>query len=88
MTDSTVIYYALSLPRCRILSGDRQLRNRAEQRGVPVSGILYVFDQLVEKGISSSVDAALKLEDLIKINTRLPKREVDNRIKKWKGGLL
>ena len=50
LTDSTVIYYAKSLIDCRILTGDRQLRNRAEQRGIKVSGILYVFDQLVERG--------------------------------------
>lgn len=51
LTDSTVIYYALSLPKCRLLTGDRQLRNRAEDRGITVSGILYVFDQLVEHGL-------------------------------------
>ena len=51
LTDSTVIYYAKSLTDCRILTGDRQLRNRAEQRGIKVSGILFVFDQLVELGL-------------------------------------
>jgi len=84
LTDSTVIYYAKSLPDCRILTGDRQLRNRAEQRGIKVSGILYVFDQLVEHGLLSHVEAAKRLSALFKINTRLPKVEIEARIEKWK----
>lgn len=84
LTDSTVIFYALSLSGCRILTGDRQLRNRAEERGIAVSGILYVFDQLVEHGLLPPSEAAQKLEALFKINTRLPKREIEARIEKWK----
>lgn len=82
-TDSTVIYYARSLADSRILTGDRQLRNRAEQRGIKVSGILYVFDQLVEQGLLSPAIAAQKLSELFKINTRLPKSDVETRIEKW-----
>ena len=82
-TDSTVIYYARSLADSRILTGDRQLRNRAEQRGIKVSGILYVFAQLVEQGLLSPAIAAQKLSKLFKINTRLPKSDVETRIEKW-----
>ena len=71
LTDSTVI-------------GDRQLRNRAEERGIIVSGILYVFDQLVEHNLIPSYEASQKLEALFKINTRLPKREIEIRLEKWK----
>lgn len=84
LTDSTVIYYAKSLKDCRILTGDRQLRNRAEQGGIKVSGILYIFDWLVEEGILSHSVASKKLSDLFKINTRLPKNEIESRIEKWK----
>ena len=84
LTDSTVIYYAKSLTDCRILTGDRQLRNRAEQRGIKVSGILYVFDQLVELGLLSHTEASKKLAALFRINPRLPKGEVETRIEKWK----
>lgn len=83
LTDSTVIYYALSLPKCRLLTGDRQLRNRAEDRGITVSGILYVFDQLVEHGLIQPSLAALKLKVLFDINPRLPKREIEYRIDEW-----
>ena len=84
LTDSTVIYYAKSLTDCRILTGDRQLRNRAEQRGIKVSGILYVFDQLVELGLLPHAEASKKLAALFRINSRLPKGEVEARIEKWK----
>lgn len=84
LTDSTVIYYAKSMPGCRILTGDRQLRNRAEQRGIKVSGILYVFDQLVELELLSNTEASKKLAALFRINPRLPKGEVEARIEKWK----
>lgn len=84
LTDSTVIYYALSIAGCRILTGDRQLRNRAEEKGVKVSGILYVFDQIVEHGLIPPLEAAQKLKALFNINPRLPKREIEIRIEKWK----
>lgn len=84
LTDSTVIYYAKSLTDCRILTGDRQLRNRAEQRGIKVSGILYIFDQLVELGLLPHAEASKKLTALFRINSRLPKGEVEARIEKWK----
>ena len=84
LTDSTVIYYAKSLTDCRILTGDRQLRNRAERRGIKVSGILYIFDQLVELGLLPHAEASKKLAALLRINSRLPKGEVEARIEKWK----
>ena len=84
LTDSTVIYYAKSLTDCRILTGDRQLRNRAEQRGIKASGILFVFDQLVELGLLPHAEASRKLATLFRINSRLPKGEVEARIEKWK----
>lgn len=84
LTDSTVIYYAKSMPDCRILTGDRQLRNRAEQRGIKVSGILYVFDQLVEQELLPRSEASKKLAELFRINPRLPKGEVELRMEKWK----
>ena len=78
------IFYAQSISGCRILTGDRQLRNRAEERGITVSGILYVFDLLVEHGLIPPSEAAQKLETLFRINPRLPKREREVRIEKWR----
>jgi len=84
LTDSTVIYYAKSMPDCRILTEDRQLRKRAEQRGTKVSGIQYVFDQLVEQNLLSHTEALKKKTELFRKNSRIPKSEVDTRIEKCK----
>lgn len=83
LTDAEVIYYALQVPDCRILSGDRQLRNRAEEHHLKVSGIIYVFDQLVEHHILSRPMAAIKLKELLKSNPRLPLKQIEDRIKAW-----
>lgn len=83
LTDAEVIYYALQVPDCRILSGDRQLRNRAEEHHLKVCGIIYVFDQLVELHILSKSIAATRLRELQKSNPRLPSQQIKDRIKDW-----
>jgi hypothetical protein len=52
--------------------------------GVTVAGIIYIFDQFVEHGLLSPADAAEKLEILLKYNNRLPKREIEARLSKWR----
>ena len=50
-----------------------------------VCGILRVFDMLVEDfNIIPSDVGAERLELLYKINNRLPSREIESRIKKWR----
>ena len=66
-----------------LLTGDRQLKNKAIASNVTVKGILYVFDQLVEHSIVSSCQAAEKLKNLMTINPRLPKNLIRERIEKW-----
>lgn len=83
LTDSTVIFYAQSIKRCRLLTGDRQLRKKAEERGLLVSGILYVFELLVKRKAIPPKQAAAKLRKLFAINPRLPRHEVESYIAKW-----
>ncbi len=83
-TDCSVWYYAKS-NNYPLLTGDRKLRNAASQSGVEVHGILYVFDALVEHGIIKANDAASRLRQLRLSNPRLPKEEVERRIKTWEG---
>ena len=56
----------------------------AEADNVKVSGILYVFDNLVEYGILEKNKASDLLEKLTQINMRLPKGECEKRILKWR----
>jgi len=67
-----------------LLTGDRQLRNRAIDSGVTVRGILYVFDELVERHIITATCAIEKLKELVRINTRLPRELTEERIERWK----
>lgn len=68
-----------------LLTGDAKLKSSAQKSGVTVCGIIRVFDMLVEdfKIIPPDVGAEC-LELLNKINNRLPSREIESRIKKWR----
>ena len=83
MADCTVWYRAKETSG-RLLTGDAKLRKSAEVDNVKVSGILYIFDNLVEYKIITKKEATKLLEKLISINSRLPKGECEKRIQKWK----
>jgi predicted nucleic acid-binding protein len=83
LTDCSVWYYAKQT-NGRLLTGDGKLRKAAENDNVKVSGILYVFDNLIEYEILSRNKAADLLENLIKVNMRLPKDECEKRILTWR----
>lgn len=82
-TDCSVWYYAKN-NQYTLLTGDRKLRSAASHSGVEVHGILYVFDSLIEYKIISAKDAAEKLRLLRLSNPRLPKEEVEKRLKIWR----
>lgn len=81
--DCSVWYYAKKT-NGRLLTGDAKLKKSAAEDSVKVSGILYIFDNLVEYGIVDKKQCAKKLEELTQINTRLPKGECEKRIEEWK----
>ncbi len=80
--DCSVCYYARK-HSATLLTGDRQLRKYAEGNNVAVRGVLFIFDELVDKGVIAAEIAAQKLRELANVNVRLPKSEIDKRIKKW-----
>jgi predicted nucleic acid-binding protein len=67
-----------------LLTGDAALRRIAEQNDIPVHGILWVFDEMVDGGIISKQEARDKLFELVELNPRLPAKECQKRIKAWK----
>ncbi len=77
--DCTVLYYALS-GEYKLLTGDRNLRTVAERRGLEVSGIIYVLDELLRHGILSRDEYVNKLKALLESNHRLPMKEIMKRI--------
>jgi len=68
-----------------LLTGDQQLRRRADQAGVEVHGVLWVTDRLAEQGVMNSVDLADALERLVADPlVFLPGDEVSARITNWR----
>lgn len=93
LTDCSVWYYAKK-NQYELLTGDRKLRSSSTNDGIKVHGILYVFDALVSESIISHSIAVERIKELQNINPRLPKDEIEKRLKKWtdniteKGGSL
>ena len=83
LSDCSVWYYAKQTGG-RLLTGDGNLRKSAEADNIKVSGILFIFDNLIEYGILDKKKAADLLEQLTKINMRLPKAECEQRISDWR----
>lgn len=64
----------------RLLTGDKNLRIKATNEGVMVSGILYLTDMMVHEGAVTPLDMADYLEELLRKNNRLPKESIQTRI--------
>lgn len=83
ITDKSVLWKALQL-KCRLVTGDKNLRNEAEEQGLEVNGSLWVIRTLVETKIITPTSGAELLEKLKTVNDSLPKEEIDKLIKKYK----
>jgi len=80
-TDKSVVWKSLQL-NCPILTGDRKIREIAENLGLEVHGSIWIIDELVSNGLISS-DMALELfVQLMKTNSWLPRNEIEKRINK------
>ncbi len=80
LTDCAVLKYSKD-NGYRLITGDKKLRNHAEDEGVLVSGILYLVDKFVSEQLIEGMGIADRLEQLLKINPRLPKAIFEERIK-------
>lgn len=68
-----------------LLTGDRRLREHAEERGIETHGLLWVLDLIVVRGALLPGVAADRLEKLLaRGTTRLPLQECESRIRKWR----
>lgn len=64
-----------------LITGDNKLRKSAIASGTAVSGILYIFNQLVEHAIISPQQCIDKLNELSDQNIRLPRKEIEKIVK-------
>ena len=77
--DISVMVYAIDND-CRLLTGDKTLREKAVLENVKVSGILYLTDMLMEEAVIGDDEMAIALEQLLATNNRLPKKLIKERI--------
>lgn len=80
--DCSIWYYSKKM-NAILLTGDGRLRKQARKDGVDVKGILFVFDELLVQSLISYEKAILKMNQLIQLNVRLPKIEIENRLNLW-----
>lgn len=81
--DYSVLYYSKKLSGA-LLTGDGKLRKQATKEGIEVRGIIFIFDELLKQGLISFTLAIDKIEKLLLLNNRLPKKEIEKRIENWK----
>lgn len=66
---------ALALARqegCPLVTGDRRLREAAEQEGVEKRGTVWIIDQLLDHGVIGAEEAALAVQRMREAGSRLP----------------
>jgi predicted nucleic acid-binding protein len=67
-----------------LLTSDGKLRSSASKENIPVHGILWLFEELISQKEITAGEAGKKLKKLIEINPRLPHKECQRWLKKWK----
>lgn len=77
--DISVLVYAIE-NNCRLLTGDKTLREKASMENVKVSGILFLTDMLSHEKIVDPASMITALEKLMISNNRLPDRLIRERI--------
>jgi len=70
---------------CPLITGDDALRKAAKEEGIPVNGLLWFLDRLIEHKILTAKEAAGALKEIVAQGSWLPKKECEARLKKWSG---
>lgn len=74
--DKTALWHAKKM-QCILLTGDGALRTEAEHQKIEVHGSIWVLMQLLENELINVPKTIKLLNELKKINSRLPKNEID-----------
>lgn len=81
-TDKSVYLYADKVESL-VLTGDMTLRKTLKNNGKEVHGVVWIFDQWVDKEIIPRNEAANLLKSLVEYNSWLPMAECIQRIDQW-----
>jgi predicted nucleic acid-binding protein len=66
-----------------LLTGDARLRGLAERSGLQVHGALWLLDQLVAHGVTSTAQAVVGLRAMLARGARFPIGACEERLAKW-----
>lgn len=83
IADKSVLWKTLQL-KCKLLTGDKSLRNEAEENGLEVHGSIWVVMKIVDAKLLSAEKGIELFEKLKIVNGSLPKEEIEKLIKKLK----
>ncbi len=83
LTDKSVLWKCHQLG-CPMLTGDRKMKETAEEIGIEVHGSIWIIDELLKNDLITPEKAISLLEQLMFTNSRLPKNEIERRINKLK----
>lgn len=67
---------------CPLLTGDRRLREAANQEGVEFKGTLWLVERLVEEAIITVAEAAEAYDRMFREDRWLPRAEVTKQLKR------
>jgi predicted nucleic acid-binding protein len=67
-----------------LMTGDRNLREAAEQEDVPMHGTLWLLDEMVRLAVIPPLVAAQALERMLEKGSRLPWDECQTRFRQWR----
>ncbi len=67
-----------------LLTGDKKLREAAQNEGIEFKGILWILDELIEHSIINKKTATGSLQEILSKGAYLPKTECRKRFKYWK----
>lgn len=68
-----------------LLTGDRRLRNRAEEAGIEVHGVLWILDEIEVNELLAGPALAASLRQMLDEGARLPAGACEMRFKRWEG---
>jgi len=66
-----------------LVTGDRHLNELARAQGLPVHGVLWVLDEMVNHQVLTAIQAATALKKMLNQGARLPDVECQKRFDSW-----
>jgi len=81
--DITVLWLAVRM-EAMVLTGDKLMRTASTRLNLETHGILWLFEQCIEKQLVTHLEACAGLEALMETNDRLPREECSMRLNAWR----